>query len=242
MSLPVDDADECLPPPDAQRVARRALILSAIVCRSNSDHDPTNPDAIDLWGRLKTWIESLDVAAEIKPAEKELIYAPLGSLDDRKRIQATWQAEGFGILAWALGRFPLPKYDQKVDPYELTDSLAFLSEEAADIIKSAELRPRAELNACRELLYAVHCRLRQFFRDKQARSIAAWIEPPWLETLEIESPLGTTGDLRVGDVEIADAHEDAVRQHEWAVCERHRAAIWLVGEAGPLYSEVPVDT
>jgi hypothetical protein len=100
-------------------VARRALILSAIVCRSNSDHDPTNPAAIALWNRLKAWIESLDVASEIEPAEKEMIYAPLGSLDKQKGTRAMWRAEGLGILAWALGRFPFPKYGEKVDPYEL---------------------------------------------------------------------------------------------------------------------------
>ena len=141
---------DCPAPPDAQRVARRALILSAIVCRSNSDHDPTNPDAIALWNRLKTWLESLDVASEIEPAEREMIYAPLGSLEKRKAIKATWRAEGLVILTWALGRFPFPKYGEKVDAYELTDSLAFLDEEAAQIISSAELRPRAKLHACRE--------------------------------------------------------------------------------------------
>ena len=167
MSLPEDDACDCLPPPDAQRVARRALILSAIVCRSNSDHDPTNPDAIDLWNRLKAWVESLDLASEIEPAEKEMIYAPLGSLDKRKGTRASWNAEGLGILAWALGRFPFPKYGEKVDSYELTDSLVFLAEEAAEIISSAELRPRAELEACRELLYAIHCRLREFQRQER---------------------------------------------------------------------------
>lgn len=235
-------SDDCLPPPAPQRVARRALVLSAIACRSNSDHDPTNPDAIALWNRLKTWIESLDVASEIEPAEKEMIYAPLGSLDNRKRIQATWRAEGLAILAWALGRFPFPKHGEKVDPYELTDSLAFLAEEAAEIISSAELHPRVELDACRELLYALHCRLREFQRQKKARSIAHWIEPTWLESLGVESPIGPTDDLRVGDVEIAAADEEKVNQYEWAVCERHRAAIWLVGEEGPLYSEFSVDT
>jgi hypothetical protein len=229
MSLPDDDSCDCVAPPDAQRVARRALILSAIVCRSNSDHDPTNPDAIALWDRLKTWIELLDVASEIETAEKEMLFAPLGSLDKRKGIRATWHAEGLAILAWALGRFPFPKYGQKVDPYELTDSLMFLAEEAAEIISSAELRPRVELKACRELLYAIHCRLREFQRSKEGRSIAHWIEPTWLETLGIESPLGPTGDLRAGDVEIGAADEKAVNEYEWAVCERHRAAIWLVG-------------
>jgi hypothetical protein len=228
--------------PDAQRVARRALILSAIVCRSNSDHDPINPDAIALWNRLKAWIESLDVASEIEPAEKEIIYAPLGSLDRQKRDQAAWRAEGLGILAWALGRYPFPKYGKKVDPYELTDKLAFLAEEAAEIILSAQLRPRVELAACRELFYAIHCRLRGFQRRKEAKNIADWIEPAWLETLEIESPLGPTGDLRVGDVEIIAVDEEKVNQYEWAVNERHRAAIWLTGEEGPLYSQFTVDT
>jgi hypothetical protein len=60
--------------------------------------------------------------------------------------------------------------------------------------------------------------------------------------LEIESPLGPTGDLRVAGVEIAAADEDKIGQYEWSVYERHRAAIWLAGEEGPLYSQVPVDT
>ncbi len=242
MSIPEADPYDCPGPPEPQRVARRALVLSAIVCRANSDYDPANPDAIDLWNRLKAWIESLDVVSEIELAEKEMLYALLGCLDNNKRMRATWHAEGLSILAWALGRFPFPPHAQKVDPYELTDNLMFLDEEAGAVIRDAELRPRAELDACRELLYAIHRRLREFQRKREARSIAHWIEPTWLETLKIESPLGSTGDLRVGDVEIAAASEAEVKQYEWAVYERHRAAIWLVGEAGPLYSHVPVDT
>jgi hypothetical protein len=242
MTIPDDDSDECPAPPDAQRVARRALVLSAIVCRSNSDHDPANPDAIDLWNRLKAWIDSQDVASEIEPSERDMIYAPLGTLDNTKRIRATWRAEGLAILAWALGRCPFPPYGQKVDPYEVTDSLMFLNEEAGIVIQEAQLRPRAELDACRELLYAIHCRLREFQRRKKARSIAHWIEPTWLEVLGVESPLAPRGDLRVGDVPIADAAEGKVNEYEWAVHERHRAAIWLVGEEGPSYSEFTVDT
>lgn len=237
-----DGPCDCSAPPGPQRVACRALILSAVVCRSNSDHDPSNPDAISLWGRMKKWVESLNVASEIESAEAEMLYAALGSLDNQKRIYATWRAEGLGILAWALRRFPFPKHDQRVDPYELTDSLAFLDDGAARIIQSAELRPRAELDACRELLYAIHCRLREFERRKEARSITSWIEPAWLEMLEIGSPLGPTGDLRVGETEISGASAEAVNRYGSAVYERHRAAIWLAGADGPLYSQVPVDT
>jgi hypothetical protein len=242
VSLPADESEGTPSPPDPQRVARRALVLSAIVCRCNADHDPSNPGAIELWHRLKVWVESQDVASEMEPLERDMICAPLASLDNKMRTRATWQAEGLAILGWALGRFPFPQYGQKVDPYELTDSLMFLDDEAGVVIQGAQLRPRPELDACRQLFYAIHCRLREFQRRRTARNIANWIEAAWLETLGVVSPLGPTSDLRVGELEIADAEEEIVNQYEWAVYERHRAAIWLVGEEGPLYSQVPVDT
>ena len=232
------DSEAALVPPDARRVARRAMVLSAIVCRCNSDH----PDAIDLWKRLKKWVEQLFLEDEMESTEKTIFYAPLGTLDDRQRIRGTWNAEGLGILAWALKLFLFPRVGAKVDPYELTDSFCFLNDEAADVISSAQLRSRAELDSCRELMYAIHCRLREYLRTHTSKSIAHWIEPSWLSTLGLDSPLGPHHDLRIGEVEIGLSNENAVRQCEWTVCERHRASIWLVGEEGPEYSLFPVDS
>lgn len=139
-------------PPNAQRVARRAMVLSAVVCRSCSDHDPDDPDAQDLWQRLKDWIESLDVDTEIESHERQLIHAPLGSLSEKDRIAGTWRVEGLAILAWSLGLLSFPPHDEKVDAYEVTDATAILNPEAAEIVESANLRPHSELSACRELL------------------------------------------------------------------------------------------
>lgn len=233
---------ECPVPPDPLRVARRAMVLSAMVCRGNSDDDPSNPDATALWERLKAWVERLGLDAEMEPAEKRTLYAPLGSLDEKRRVRATWEAEGIAIMAWALGRFALPRHDEEVNPYELTDSLWFLNNEAIEILRSPQLRSAEELHACREMLYAIHCRVREYLRVGSARSIAHWIEPDWLRVLGIESPLGPREDLLIGGAEIAEADRKKVQRCEWAVCERHRAIVWLVGEEGPVYSQVPADT
>jgi hypothetical protein len=48
-------------------------------------------------------------------------------------------------------------------------------------------------------------------------------------------------DLAIGGEPIFQADEQAVQACEHIVRERHRAAIWLVGES-PIYSELPVDT
>src|SRR5438874_749311 len=149
-----EDANNCPGPPDSTRVARRAMVLCAIVCRSNSDHDPSNADAIDLWARLKEWIELLDLQGEMEPAEREMIYAPLGTLEKKSRVRAGWEAEGLSVMAWALKRLALPKHDEIVDPYALTDSLHFLNKEARGVIRSPKMRSKHELNACRELMYA----------------------------------------------------------------------------------------
>jgi hypothetical protein len=233
---------DCLSSRDPQRVARRAMVLSAVVCRGNSDHEPSNPDAIALWERLKNWVDRLGLAAEMEPHERDMIYASLGTLDDYRQKRATWDVESLAIMAWALRCFPLPRHDEEVNGYEVTDALWFLNDEAADVIQSAELRPRDELGACRELLYAIHCRLRDYQRTGSAKDIAHWIESDWLRVLGIESPLGPQHDLRIGDVELAEADKEKIQRCEWAIAERHRAIIWLVGEEGPLYSDVTADT
>lgn len=160
----------------------------------------------------------------------------------KARIRVSWHAEGLAIIAWALGRFNFPKKEEKVDPFELTDSLWFLHKEAIDVIKSAKLRPSNELDACRDYFYAIHCRIRDYQRTKSVKNIEQWIEMDWLKTLGVDSPLGLNHDFLIGGVEISAANDEIIRQTEEIICERHRAIIWLSGEGGPLYSQVTVDT
>src|SRR5205823_2910831 len=109
--------------------------------------------------RLLDWLTSMDLWADVEQREESIIRGPLGSLDEKEAFQATWYAEGLAVLAWALNRTDFPKHDVKVDPYIVGESLSFLSEDAMSMIGTATLRSREDLSACRELLYAMHCRL-----------------------------------------------------------------------------------
>jgi hypothetical protein len=125
------------------------MALSAVVCRSFSDHDPANPDAQNLWQRLQEWVHDQDLDCELESREQTMVHAPLGSLKKADCIRATWRVEGLAILAWSLRLFPLPAHDSQINPYEVTDSLAFLNRQAADIVLSAAMRSDQEINACR---------------------------------------------------------------------------------------------
>lgn len=182
-------------PPSARRVAKRALALAAVVCRSFSDHQPENPLAHDLWMRLKQWVNGQGLLDELEDDERRLIFAPLGTLHEKRRIQATWRTEGLAILAWSLGLFDLPAHHVQVDPYAATACVGLLHDTARDFVESAALHPQEQLQACRELHYAIHCRLRQFRRERTPDDMRRWIDTAWLDVLGIRGVLDDSGDL-----------------------------------------------
>ena len=184
----------------------------------------------------------LKLDSEFEDHERALIYAPLGSLNKQERIRATWRTEGLAILAWSLGFFPFPRIDAQVDPYEVTDSVAFLDPEMVNTVTTAKLRPAAELDACRDFYYAIHCRFRQCMRKPGSHDIRHWFEKEWFQLLATESQFDESGDLLVNGTSISELDAQTLSKCESIVYQRHLASVWLVGEYGPVYSEVPVDT
>src|SRR6185312_8974906 len=67
-------------PPGPVRVARRALIQSAVVCRGNIESEPDRPDVVETHSRIQDWLQELDLIPAMEPLEKKLIDAPLGTL------------------------------------------------------------------------------------------------------------------------------------------------------------------
>ncbi len=228
-------------PPQPMRVAQRALIQSAVVCRGSIDSGAGDPNVEETNDRILAWLDDISLTPEMEPIEAEMLSAPLGALSRQQVIRATWAAEGLAILAWSLRRFDLPQHFIKVDPFALTEALYFLDEDADSLVDNAELRTSDELQACREVFYAIDCRYGQFRRGKRRMSLMEWIEPEWLVLLGIEqSTFLVNGDLGFGGKSMQDADADLVSSGGWITQRRHEASIWLIGEY-PLYTETPAD-
>ena len=228
--------------PTATQVAQRSLVLAAIVCRAFIDSGETDPDAISLHEHILSWLTRLNLWDEMEPSEEKLLRAPLGRLASADVLRATWLVEGLAVLAWAIGRFDLPLCDEQVNPYAITDALWFLSGDAADIIGDAVLRSPAELEAYRELLYAIHSRLRDFTRHQIKDDFIHWINPEWLAYLNMTATdLVARGDLSIDGKPIWETEKGRLREVLSITSERHRATIWLMGEQTN-YSEITVDT
>lgn len=232
------EEDRKLKPPRPRHVARRAMILSAIVCRANTDHKSDDADAEALFKRLNSWLTDLRLRSQFEDYDSQVLGASFGEIDEELRKRCTWHVEGLSILAWALSRGPFPSFDGKVDSFEITKSLDFLSGDARKIIRKAKLRPLAQLKACREILFATHSRINHFIRQKEERSVESWFEPAWFETLRIDSIVAKSGDIAIGSRSLTEFDEKELFHVQEYLADRHQASIWLIGEEGPGYWDV----
>src|SRR5207302_5289868 len=86
----------------------------------------------------------------------------VGALPQQSTLDAGWRLEGLGVLAWALGKFELPAYDQLVDAGILLPAVGFLNlNQATALLASPCLRAREELRKMQDQCFALHWLLRR---------------------------------------------------------------------------------
>lgn len=239
----MDDLDEeqDTPPPTPVEVARRALILSAVVCRANleryTDEDYRRQAVED----IREWFDELELWPHLELREEQLLGAEFGTLPRQLGVEATWYVEGLAVLAWALRRGDFPPHDRKVNAIAVTDALDFLHPDAAKLLAAPTLRSPAELKAAREWFYDVHVSLRQFLNRGGDGHLAPWIGQ-FVDTLGLDRKVVLAGNgLAFRGQPLPDADRGEVQEWENVIRERHRAVIWLEGYDEP-YTELPVDT
>ncbi|OYV75198.1 MAG: hypothetical protein B7Z74_01355 [Deltaproteobacteria bacterium 21-66-5] len=213
-----------------------------MVCRGSIESGAGQNQAESLHDRIRAWVTRCGLDTEFEPRESEMLRAPLGTLEANQVNVATWEVEGLAILVWALGLSGLPPHDERVDPFEVTDRVWFLHDEAAEMMLDVELRAATELRAYRELVYAIHCRLDDFSRTQTKKDFRAWTESGWFETLGLApESLIVDNDLAIGGTDISRVEPALIETCTWLTLPRHRASIWLLGDGAP-YSKTYVST
>jgi hypothetical protein len=159
---------------------------------------------------------------------------------DRPGVEALWQAEGLGMLLWALELATLPPFDRTFDPGRL------LAARGAE----ARLRDRTEIEHARESARLWHWRARtarlrardelelpagwQSFEQLIAVAALRGHEGGLLPApLRGDFPAFGTGYRALAPGQLAEIHSIAF--------ERHRALSWLC-TGGTSWSEVSTDT
>lgn len=252
--------------PDAQAVARRAIALKhlaafalAVPPRDMLAEWKRSWNAADLRefrDKARDDLEQRKLALGkwmrcFTRRERSVFGCTAETLGARDQMNAGWR-EGLFVLAWALrARDKLPPYDRQVSPKGLAD---FPPKDLERFVKSARLRPRAQIEAARDLAEFWHWRSR-------TRHLAASGEPPFDPPVEgIESyddivrqaarSAGKRGDFRPIKEDFP-AFGRAYREltdEQWheissITMERHFALNWLCGLAPRnAWEQTPTDT
>jgi hypothetical protein len=253
--------------PDAQAVAKRAIALRhlaafaldvpprALLARWKRDWDAADLREFrqkareDLAQRKETvggWIRCFT------RRERAVFDCNAENLSDVDQMNAGWRAEGVYVLAWALrARDRLPPYDKQVSIKALAD---FPPKDFARFVRSARLRPRAQIEAARELAEFWHWRSR-------TRQLAASGEPPFDPPVD---GIGSYDDIvrtavknarRRGDLRpfrqdfraFGRAYRDLSDEQWYEVrsitAERHFTLNWLCGHAPRnAWEQTPTDS
>jgi hypothetical protein len=230
-------------PPTPERVARRALALTAVAARATLELDAPQLDQPDGYRQdLLRWVDQLSIGDELEPEEWKVLQRPVGRLEQQDFINAMWRVEGLAVLAWALHLHELPPDDELIVPVEVYKSMGFLVPEIArGILDSPELRPAEEINEMQIHFLMLHWRVRDYSIRPQAMDFAAFSKQCWIGSFDISKFRLIDNDLAIGNVAINDAEDDALSTVSSLAHERHLASNWLVGYS-EIYSETDTST
>jgi hypothetical protein len=236
-----ENDQQVITPPTPLRVAKRALALSAVVCRSGIETDVGNRDAEQFREDVLNWLYDLGLSDEIESEEFDLLNSPLGTSPERASINASWRGEGMAVLAWALNIIELHPHDQLVDAPMIAESLGFLKDVESTVLHNPQLRSFEDLNRFAESMLSLHWRLRQYSLDHASMNFVDFAKTCYFGPLELHGLRFVENDLAIGDRTISKASEETWRECLSIAQERHIAANWLIGN-NEVYSQVTTDT
>lgn len=236
------DIDFILRPaaPGAPRVARRALALCALACRSQLEPHAGDADARAIHESVVAWLSAAGVTTELEDAERRIVEAPLGQLSRDDATVAGWRGEGAATLAWGLGRWPLPAIDVAVDAADVAMRLDWLGDDPLALVEGARLRARTDVVQLAEMLEVAQWRLDRELGGEAAVSLRNFDAGTFVWPHDV-APLAfaSDGDVAVDGRALAAAPEHAKRLARRIVVERRQAVNWLAGQHA-VYSAVDV--
>jgi len=190
--------------------------------------------------KLRSRREVVECCSSLTTLVREALARLPAAERDPAVIDAVWQAEGLGVLLWALGRVELPPYDRAFDRDRLF----------AVTLDGATLRSADEIEQARRTARIWHWRARTsaLRADGTLALPARWQSFDQLVAATAMRghehgllPRPLRGDFPAFGKVFRELSAEERNEAESIAWERHRALNWLCG-LGPSWDDVPTDT
>ncbi len=227
-----------LPPPAPARIARRALLLTALACRGQLADYATDRDAQAIDARLRTWLGTTSIPAEGEPGERTLLEAPLGSLG---ALRASLLGESAAVLAWGIGLFRVPTLALAVDAADVGAALGWLDPAVDEAIDTARSRARTDIVMLAEALEVAHGSVLAIRGGTRPTSLIHFRGDRGRVAQDTDPlPIAADGALTLDGVALEQSQATQVEAFAARVRARRRAILWLAGQA-VAYSAIRVE-
>ena len=212
------------------RTVARAFVSLALVQRVELEAEAAAEGLQDLLDLSLEWLQQQGFAVELEDAERTALDTPLGELPAATREHFGSFAETACVIGWALRRTEVPAFDVDADGSTLADALGWLTEAGVALATAAHLRPREEVSALLDAIGAVHWRLLEHARQPSRISMQRWAAtvhdwPQGMTPLDLAD-----GDLALDGRPLNGLDDRSLLRALRRVGERHRAALWLLGQ------------
>ncbi len=200
-------------------------------------------------------LHTLGLWKHFSPKEKTFLSSSLADAHLQQHTDATWRLEAIQVLMWALGMLStLPPYEKALS-HDLLKS--FQQEDPGKFVKSAQLRPQAEIDAARDLAELWHwrSRTRELIERNEPLPPDPQMEAVGIKTFDDIVRFSARHSQEEGLLPIIDEDfavgEKAYRDlspEEWSevrsvTIERHFTLNWLCGYAPRnQWDQTPTDT
>lgn len=206
-------------------VVVQAMIYGTLGFRASLEVT-VHPRSATLCSQLLPWLEQLNFSDRIDEFHREILETPYSELPPEFQSEAYWRGETASFLGWAIQLFDKPDPIQPVDAGVLLERLRILQPQASDLVSSANLRSKHEIEDYCAFCVTVRHYLQLSALDKFGQTLLKRVHQTRLSELGLNDTIDRQREIEIEAAQFASDFPSA----KGLYVVRALASEWLLGE------------
>ncbi len=217
-------------PPPLQVVVARAFVSCALAMRAQLDQHDDVTAAAQLLESARDWLTEHRFTNVLNDDETICLATPLGALTPTTIERYGLLGEAAAVLGWALRCGELAAPDVATDAADAAVTLGFLTPEGQALATRARLRDRDETARYADIAGALHWRLQRQISEPGHILMSRWRSDAFAWPEGVTPAQFADEDLAADGRSITTLSDTELLPLLQRTAERHRAALWLLGQ------------
>lgn len=209
----------------SHEVAVQSIVFGTLGFRASLELTE-HPRSESICSELFPWLEKYNLAGGIEEYHREILETPYQALTSESQTEAYWRGEAAVLLGWVVQIFDKPAPTHVVDTGVLVKQLKILQPNVNDLLASASLRSKAEIDDYCAFCLTVRHQLQLSVLNPDVQATLSSIHQRRLAELGLSEVIHQRNDFEID----AEQLSSTVPSVKGLYVARALAAEWLLGE------------